>query len=144
VVVKTTPAQPLDRVDGGYIDRTGRLVIKGLKMHGGPFRDGLARVYGWNTGYWIDRTGKKVIDSRGWVGDFSEGLATIGIDGKFGYIDRTGKLVIPAQWASADPFSDGVAVVGDVSKDHYVVNQRYIDRTGKVIAPLSQVEVPAR
>src|SRR5690349_22947927 len=41
-----------------------------------------------------------------------------------GYIDKTGKVVIPAQFAEADDFSDGMAWVN--GKDFF----GYIDKTG--------------
>lgn len=137
VVLKETK----DRIDGAYIDRGGAVVIKGLTKNGGPFRGGLARVYDLGSGHWIDRTGKKAIESAGWIGDFSEGLAPVVEDGKVGYLDRTGKMVIAPQWASAGPFENGVAVVADL-KDGNVVNHRYIDRTGKVIAKASETDPP--
>jgi WG containing repeat len=48
-------------------------------------------------------------------------------NGKFGYIDRTGKIVIPAQYAKAWDFSEGLAAV---SMDDETYG--YIDTNGKM------------
>jgi hypothetical protein len=42
---------------------------------------------------------------------FSQGLARVKIDGKWGYIDKTGKLVIQPQFDEADAFSEGLALI---------------------------------
>jgi hypothetical protein len=43
--------------------------------------------------------------------DFSEGLAKVKVDGKYGYIDTTGKLAIAPQFHYAYNFSEGLAKV---------------------------------
>jgi hypothetical protein len=64
------------------------------------------------------------------VWSFSEGLACVQLNGKWGYIDKTGKEVIPLKYDNVFPFSEGLARVE--------LNGRwgYIDRTGKKITPL--------
>lgn len=59
---------------------------------------------------------------------FSEGLASVEKDKKWGYIDTTGNLVIPYEYSFADYFNEGLASV---------INYRsgYIDTTGKTIIP---------
>jgi hypothetical protein len=42
---------------------------------------------------------------------FSEGLASVQLNGKMGYIDSKGQFVIPATFDSAMPFCGGVAAV---------------------------------
>ena len=46
------------------------------------------------------------------AGLFSDGLAPVKQDGKWGYIDETGKTVIPFQYDIAGIFSEGYALVG--------------------------------
>ena len=58
---------------------------------------------------------------------FSEGLARVRADGKYGYIDGTGKLVIPAKYDRAEDFSGGVACIR--SGNRY----GYIDKSGAFI-----------
>lgn len=49
---------------------------------------------------------------------FTEGLGCVSIPGaqnndeRYGYVDKTGRLVIPAKFAYAKPFSEGLAVAG--------------------------------
>jgi len=79
----------------------------------------------------IDRKGEFVILCQwDWVERFSEGLAQVKKDDKWGYIDRQGKLIIPCQYKKAGSFSEGLAYV--VKKGEF----GYIDKQGKqVIKP---------
>jgi hypothetical protein len=79
----------------------------------GDFHDGMAgtcasgaRKFGF-----VGLDGKTVLDGCDQVKDFSEGLAAVRVDGKWGFIDRTGKMTIPAQFGIAEPFSEGLAAV---------------------------------
>jgi len=61
---------------------------------------------------------------------FYDGLAQVGINGKYGlrgFIDKTGKMVIPAQYAEVTNFHDGVAAVS-LKK-----TWQLIDHTGRPI-----------
>jgi hypothetical protein len=62
--------------------------------------------------------------------NFSEGLARVKLNGKYGYIDKTGKEVIPCKYDNAENFSEGLAIV--------MLNDKYgfIDKTGKEVTPL--------
>ena len=59
--------------------------------------------------------------------DFSEGLALVEFNGKYGFIDTTGKEVIPLKYDWGDDFVEGSALVA--------INHKffYIDKTGKKI-----------
>ena len=59
------------------------------------------------------------------AGNFSEGLAAVKENGKWGYIDGTGATVVAAKYASAGSFSEGLAAVKSGGK------YGYVDRTGK-------------
>lgn len=59
---------------------------------------------------------------------FSEGLAAVKKDGKYGFINTKGELVIPIQFFGVGGFSEGLACVYD---DQYKAS--FIDYTGKVI-----------
>ena len=48
---------------------------------------------------------------------------------KFGYIDKTGELRIPLEFAGAENFTEGLAVV-EINK-----KWGYIDKTGKLVVP---------
>lgn len=45
------------------------------------------------------------------AGDFSEGLACVKKDDKWGFIDTSGTLVIPCEYDAAGDFSEGLASV---------------------------------
>ena len=94
----------------GYIDKTGKIIIKPQFNDAGGFFEGLASVIiGDKRGY-IDKTGKIVINPQfDDAGEFSKGgLAQVRIGGewrdnvlwggKSGYIDKTGKTV----WISTE------------------------------------------
>ncbi len=115
------------KIDGkwGFINKKGVLVIPAKfsgdhqQYHG--FKDGMALV-GWinnKDGKWyhafIDKTGKMVfsLKQKGITkaSNFSEGLAAVEINGKWGFVDKTGKLVIPAIFESCGNFHEGLAWV---------------------------------
>ena len=81
------------------------------------------------------------------VNDFSEDLAAVKKDGKWGYIDTENNIVIPFQFDMAQPFSEGYAIVGKLSDGYYewadwetgeIISESYykldvgcIDKSGK-------------
>ena len=121
----------------GYIDRTGRLLIKSRFDLAFPFVDGLAvvRIGEWHS--FIDRSGKVVIRGSRNIDvqdSFSEGLARFLNGTKFGFIDRKGKIVVPPIYDNAGNFSEGMAAV-NVGADLSAEGGKwgYIDKTGKVV-----------
>lgn len=66
-----------------------------------------------------------------WEGakDFSEKMAAVKKDGKWGYIDDEGKVVIEPKYDAAYSFSEGLAAVQSNGK------WGYIDKTGKLVIP---------
>lgn len=68
--------------------------------------------------------------------DFSEGLAAVRIDSKWGYIDKTGKEVIPFIYDWACDFSEGLACVRiNNTTSVYGGHFGFIDKTGNVVLP---------
>jgi serine/threonine protein kinase len=59
------------------------------------------------------------------VDGFSEGLAAVRVDGKWGYIDKTGNFVIQPQFDDANAFNDGLAIAWISGQ-----NWGFIDKTG--------------
>jgi hypothetical protein len=122
----------------GFIDKSGKIVIKPQFAFARDFHDGRALIadvkpatggprpkYGY-----IDTTGRLVIplqfDS---ASNFSEGLAGVSRRGEGGYIDKAGTFVI--KLAAVRPcgnFSGGLALVCDKGR-----RVSYIDREGKVV-----------
>ena len=100
-----------------------------------PYADDIAltKEYEWfqdsSTGkYGYKHNGRVVIPAK--YDDalsFSEGLASVKINGKWGFIDKTDTMVIPAKYDYAEDFSDGKAFVK--------LNGRwfYIDRNGNEV-----------
>src|SRR5689334_4985835 len=97
----TSPLRPIQQNGKwGYIDGTGKIVIKPQFVWAEEFSEGLAAFendHG-KHGY-IDERGAVVIEPKfdNWT-DFSEGLAAVSIDFKWGYIDRTGNWAIQPQF----------------------------------------------
>jgi hypothetical protein len=119
----------------GFIDPAGQFVIEPQFTFANPFVEGLALV---NTApleaekmnlVYIDPAGQQVIDVSEYemVGDFSEGLAWVMTDNKFGFINPTGKIIIAPQFDFAYNFSEGLAAVELNSKFGF------IDKTGQIV-----------
>lgn len=67
------------------------------------------------------------------IRDFKEGLARVGLNGKYGFINETGKIVIPIQYENASPyFEEGfVAVYSKVGGKYGFINTK-----GALITPI--------
>jgi hypothetical protein len=135
---------------GGYIDKTGRLIIP-FKFDGADdFSEGLAAVRIDGKSGYIDETGKFVISPPSLSGfPFSSGMALVVIREfekdhlhmhKLGYINRSGKLVFQRKeaWDSKSLhiahkelfFSEGLVSVEQNGK------KGYVDKAGRqVISP---------
>jgi hypothetical protein len=61
--------------------------------------------------------------------NFSEGLAAVGLDGRYGYIDKRGEMVIAPRFDLAGEFSQGLAEVALGDK------VGVIDRDGNLVVP---------
>ncbi len=129
-------------VRAGYIDHTGKLIIKTRFVENAhSFSEGLAAFqaginYTSSESKWgyLDKTGTWAIQPQFDIaGDFSEDLAAVstrvqqGDQDQWGYIDKTGKLVIPMQFDKALPFSSGLAKVK--TRDGW----RYLDKQGRFV-----------
>ena len=83
-------------------EHTSSVIIAVNEVHGG--------------GYFVDSKGKRLFDKQfEGVGPFSEGLARVKQNGKWGYVNLKGEVVIPCvyDWGLADraEFSEGLACV---------------------------------
>ncbi len=71
------------------------------------------------------------------LGSFSEGLAAVMRDGKWGYINSKGEEVIPCQYSLCEAFNEGLAAVQKCSEEGYIDTEwGYIDTEGKEVIPL--------
>jgi hypothetical protein len=141
-IIRSKSADPLYRFvqngKAGYIDRSGRVVIKPqIETFGNfdeEFENGLLHL-GVSNARYVDATGKLVINkdySSAW--DFSEGLAAAMPKGgnRWGYLDRSGEFVISPRFETYPEgyvysFSDGFAMIEVGNK------YGYIDRSGEFV-----------
>lgn len=115
----------------GYIDHRGVYIIEPEFDKAGPFMEnGIASIEIEGTAYYLDIRGNKVSESDALV--YSDQLALIVVDGKYGYIGRDYQWVIPPVFDKAWPFRDGNARVKRNNRWYY------IDRSGY------EVFLPAR
>ncbi|NLW02187.1 MAG: WG repeat-containing protein [Clostridiaceae bacterium] len=104
----------------GYVDTNGDIVIEPEYYMAYDFSEGLAVVADENDKHgFIDTNGNLVIpfrfdhyiDGTYQYQGFSNGLAAVCIDGKFGYINKNGDFAIEPVFDYAERFSDGLALV---------------------------------
>jgi hypothetical protein len=127
---------------GGYITKSGEIVIPLRFDTVGEFSHGLARAECAGKWGFINSSGEWVVRPRfAWAQDFSEGLARVQVDGEaltynshWAFIDKSGTVVIqpfveelPSSVSESDDFHDGLAVVEVKSM------KGYMDKTGKVV-----------
>ena len=94
-----------------YIDRLGQLVLQTRFSWGQPFSADRAIVYDdKRRTFVIDREGRDVFESA-WddIQPFSEGLAAVKKDSKWGFVDREGRVVTEPQHDSVTAFAEGLA-----------------------------------
>jgi hypothetical protein len=108
-------AGPRDSALWGFVDPRGALVVEPRYARVQPFSEGLAEVRdsAGRTSY-ITPAGQPAIQPM-WLDEaqpFSNGLAPVKLNGRWGFLDRAGRFAIPARYLRADAFSDGLAVTG--------------------------------
>jgi hypothetical protein len=142
----------------GYIDHTGKIIIRPQFVWAEDFWEGLGTVFACGRYVSINSSGtvsplraairghlepKHEGSKSGFVDadglfkispifddalPFSQGLAAVQIDGKWGFIDAAGRQVIQPQFEAAFYFREGVAIAQSDSGD------LLIDTSGKVLA----------
>jgi len=86
----------------------------------------------------IDKTGQVKIrlePSRA-ARSFSEGLAAVSVNGKWGFIKPDGQFAIPPQFGAVEDFSEGLALVTNATADRYWKKDTlfgYIDTSGRFV-----------
>lgn len=98
-------------------------IVEGEEVYFSPFADSNG-----NWGYVDSRSTKVVIEPKYKLASFfSEGLAVVVLNDKWGFIDKTGRMVIEPKYEDARPFSEGLAAIE--------LNDKwgYIDKTGKMV-----------
>lgn len=138
----------------GYIDNTGKVVIKPQFSWAREFSDGLAQVIirkdGTSHYYYIDKTDKIVIDfniKHTHTFDFVEGMAIIEtsyienhkLHHIYGFMNRKGEIVIKPQFARVANFSEGLARVS-TSRLRSEFKHIYIDKNGNKVIELKRFQ----
>lgn len=100
----------------GFIDKTGKIVIKAQFTDAYSFTEGLAAVCTeWQKCGFIDKTGSFVIEPKYRAAhSFREGLALAGFDyDLIGFVNKSGEMVIEPQFGNliGAGFSEGLSVV---------------------------------
>ena len=131
----------------GFVNQSGVEIVapNGKYQWAKDFQNGLA-VVGTNDKYgnklsagYINKSGALVIplnyqDAK----SFSENLAPIKKNDKWGYINKTGAVIIPFQYKNAYTFAEGLAIADKEITDkdgNKKTRYGYIDKTGKTILP---------
>jgi WG containing repeat len=128
----------------GYMDRSGRWVVKPQYQVADDFSEGLAQVMVDRKFGFINKKGEMIIPPRFDVHEvgytwlqkydtsrFSEGLACVAIGDLFGYINKKGDFVIPPQFSRAQEFSEGLAWVTTKGIPGVVNKVGWIDKSGR-------------
>jgi hypothetical protein len=121
----------------GLINDRGDTLLRPIYSNIGRFSEGFAAVQVRLTddgvvSAFIDSTGKFVFGRMfGFVYPFSEGLAAVEVDKKWGYIDTAGRFVIKPQFEFAETFMNGRAVV--TMRVGKKLRSGMIDRTGTIV-----------
>ncbi len=114
----------------GYINKTGKVVIKPQFRYALAFSEGLAAVRIEGRYGYIDTTGRVVIAPSYDRGNpFSHGLAQVFRDGKPLFIDKNGHEIFQHSFASIMPFQQHSVTIAGTGTGKYCL----IDRQGKMV-----------
>jgi hypothetical protein len=114
----------------GFIDTSGKVVIKAEYDFVEPFSDGLAVVSKSGKMGYVNKAGVELIPPFfDEAEDFQNNLAIVSEGGQFGVINRSGKMVVPLSFQEIADFSEGLAAAYDGKY------WGYIDRSGETVIP---------
>jgi KWG Leptospira./Protein of unknown function (DUF3298). len=128
------------KLEYGYIDTSGKIVVKPQFEYANSFSNGLAVVRTGGGGYAIIDKGGTILKTfnYNYLGNYSNGLLAFQEvqDGKYGYINEKGVVIIKPQYTNAWDFKDGRGVV-NTSTDPVINKYGLIDEKGKfIVQPL--------
>lgn len=114
----------------GFVNSTGKEVIKAEYDDAGIFSDGLAAVKVDGKWGYIGPTNKFIVEpTYDFTLKFTNGLSSVRKNNKWGYINTKGKEVIPIEYDATGFFSNGLANVKKGDK------WGYVDGTNNVVIP---------
>jgi len=121
----------------GFIDSTGRVVIKPMFLDAQEFSEGLAAARLNGTYGYIDSTGKFVIEPQfDYATPFSEELAVVFKDGRPFFISKTGQKPFECNFKALNQFKNGRALILTASKKIGV-----IDKQGKLVIDTAFISI---
>lgn len=99
------------RAPGGVIDRTGTYIFRSEEVVSfNNFSNGFFCAQQPECASFLDLSGRNAFGKTfRWAESFSENLACVFIDGKWGFIDTNGELVIKPQFQDVGSFEHGLA-----------------------------------
>ena len=119
----------------GYIDKTGKIIIKPQFTYAYEFVEGLAAVCVDEKCGFIDKSGTFVIAPKYRVTfPFSDGFAVVGLDhDKVGFVNKSGELVIEPQFGNlvGTIFKEGLARVAYTHGKY-----GYVNTQGALVIPM--------
>ena len=106
----------------GYIDINSNWVIEPTYEKAYSFQGGVAMVRIEGVWYFIDKEGTELTNPVNYrvVKIFSDGLAKVQKDEKWGYIDENFKMVIPPEFDAGKDYTEGVISVKSGDKWGYI------------------------
>ena len=110
----------------GFVDRRGKVIVRPRYPSAGDFKNGFVAVHSdGEKSTFLNGRGKPITKtSFSFTWGFTEGLAAVEIDEKWGYMNVQGELVIDPVFIDAGTFSGGLAPVavrvGDETKFGYI------------------------
>src|SRR5512145_802047 len=99
-----------------------------------PFLDENTGLFGYSRAATGQIIIKPVYDD---AADFSEGMAAVCKNQRWGFINESGTVVVPLIYARVDNFYDGVAI----AKDYDIGKYGFIDKNNKVVIPFKFSEI---
>ncbi|WP_298788286.1 WG repeat-containing protein [uncultured Campylobacter sp.] len=124
--------------DGNAVDKDGNIKAVGKNfMVTGTFSDGLCVVFIGEQIFFMDENGRftvRLAPGMDFKTSFTEGLAGIAKNGKFGFIDKTGRVVVEPKFDDMGiAFKDGAILVGEMKCGR--MKYGYVDKSGRTIIP---------
>lgn len=107
----------------GFIDESGKIIIKPNFDEVSPFYDGIAIVRDGMENYYINSLSQKILKEPYRIHNFSCGYGLVQANKEYFFIDKTGKVVSP-KYRYAMSFSDDKAIIFKENK-LFAVNKSF-------------------
>ncbi len=126
------PTRTLKNNKYGYIDKSGKMVVKANYDYASEFSEGLARVGKDGKYGFVNEKGKVIVPIKYLAAsNFNYGLAVVKtVDNKSFFIDKTGKTFNENTYQDAKSFSEGLAAV---QNQYYKYG--FINTKGEMVIP---------